>query len=211
MGIPILVAWTAALSVHAAFPLPLPAGPAGMAAFHLLSEFNFEFLAGLLAAVLLRKRQWHPSAAVTLIIVGAALVLARLAAGGWGAEYGPPVARLIDGAGYGGVLLGMSALERSGRLPFAGAWGRIALIAGAMSYPLYLSHVPVIGRLSEGLVATGLAPALGANLVFALFLGTSLLVAAGLTAVFDKPIQALLAGRAPSLIRGNRLGPAARG
>ncbi|MBV8915180.1 MAG: acyltransferase, partial [Acetobacteraceae bacterium] len=161
----------------------------GIVVNHLLSPFNFEFCAGLLAAVLFRRIRGDTSLALVLVLAGVATIGWRMGLDGWGVDYGPAAARLVYGAGYASVLLGLSMLERSGTVPFRGRWGRFAVAAGAVSYPLYLCHLLVIDVLADRLVAAGLAPWLGANAVFALFLGISVLVATGLAYLVDRPIQ----------------------
>ncbi|MBV8915060.1 MAG: hypothetical protein JOZ05_18720, partial [Acetobacteraceae bacterium] len=178
----------------------------GIVVNHLLSPFNFEFCAGLLAAVLFRRITGGASLALVLVVAGVATIGWRMGLDGWGVDYGPAAARLVYGAGYASVLLGLSMLERSGTVPFRGRWGRFAVAAGAVSYPLYLCHLLVIDALADRLVAAGVAPWLGADAVFALFLSISVLVATGLAYLVDRPIQAVL--RALRFSAGSRSLPA---
>jgi peptidoglycan/LPS O-acetylase OafA/YrhL len=198
-----LLCWFGGISVTAP-------GWIGIALGHAVSAFNFEFFAGLLAAFLFRRAPRAHRAAALMIFAGAVLVTWRMWSDGWGA-YGPPASRLAYGLGYGAILLGCSLLERGGAVAFRSWPGRVAVAAGAISYPLYLCHVPVIGWVSDRLVASGAASRLGSDVVFALFATASLAAAAVLTFAFDQPIQALLRGRLPRLLPRVEVEPAARG
>ena len=165
-------------------------GTIAVLAGHVLNPFNFEFFAGLLAGALFRRLPARSFPAAAVLGAAAALLGMRLRQDGWGAEYGPTEARLTYGLAYGGILLGLAMLERSGALRFHGWAGRVAAAAGVVSYPLYLSHLMTIGWVADSLAAQGLPARLGPDLCFVLFLTASVLGGIVLAYGLDRPIQA---------------------
>lgn len=192
VGRAVLALWIVATAIRwFVVPLP-PMGPLPtILVSHLLSLFNFEFFAGLLAGTLLPRWPRSPGLGWLLAGAGAGLVAVRMAIDSWGAVYGPPEARLVYGAGYAAILLGLASLEGQGALRFgrAAAWG--AGVAGALSYPLYLSHLLTLDYVAMWAGPSGWAAALGPGLTVALLLAVALAVAAALSVLVDRPIQRL--------------------
>ncbi len=197
----LLAAWVAAtVAWWTVLPQVLEASVGGAVLAHVLSSFNFMFFAGLLAGWLLPR--WPAGqgadqgagqgASWALLAAGAGVVLWRMSLDGWGAVYGPIVSRPVYGAGYGAVILGLAALERDGGLRFGPRGAALAMAAGALSYPLYLSHLLVIDAVAHWIGPPGLAARLGPGLVFAVLLAAALAVAAALAAWVDRPMARLL-------------------
>ncbi len=150
-----------------------------------ISLFEFYFFVGLAAGLVFVK--WHakPRFCAALLAGGGVLFAVLLPREDWGNGYGTgPDFIIIMAAALGAIMLGLAGLERQGRLapgPWAG-W------LGAMSYPLYLTHEPVMmlcdhvlhwDRFTNAdLYAHGVA-------LIALSLMTALLV----TWLFDQPVQ----------------------
>ncbi|HUZ62435.1 MAG TPA: acyltransferase [Acetobacteraceae bacterium] len=185
-GVPILAAWLLGTILLAAGAHILSTNfYLALVQVALFSPFTFEFMAGLAAGYAYRR--WHlpRRAAQAVLAAGIALLLWRLGQDGWGMRYGPAIARPIYGAAYGAIILGCSSLERDRALELR--LGRWALVAGALSYPLYLSHMPIVGALRPLLGWAGRAegPLLLAGTLAAAFL---------LAALIDRPVQRLLRG-----------------
>lgn len=143
----------------------------------------FEFVLGMaLARLSERFNVIGPAAAWGMIIVGGLLIFFDPLA-----ELG---SRLVsDGVPAGLLVAGALSLDAAGRRVTAPA----ALMLGAISYALYLSHVLLFeanGRLL-GWPSAGATPALVAG-VFVLALLASLLAAWLVYALFEKPVTSLL-------------------
>jgi len=210
VGWAVLATWVVGLLLwlFAGWAVFVP-GVTGIVVSHVMSPFNVEFLAGLSAGALFRRIPGQRGPAACILAAGLIIVAWRMSQDGWGAEYGPDSARLVYGLGYGGVILGLAMLERSGALPFRGRAGRIAAAAGVVSYPLYLSHLLTIDWMAKHLAAAGLAGRLGADACFALFLIASVLVGAALAYGLDRPIQAGLRQLGMRFSADSRPAPAA--
>lgn len=184
VGRPILAAWVAAvLTVNFGWVVvamgPFPAA--------FVSAFSIEFFAGLLCGWLLLHWRPSPRTAAILFAASVAALVWRLSLDNWGVEYGPTLARAIYGACYGGVILSLAQLERAGALRL-GAW---AGVAGAASYPLYLSHPVTVAWIADWTAAN--APhVIGGNALVAAMLAASVLVALVLSYGVDRPLQRLL-------------------
>jgi len=188
----VLASWVLATVTHwFILPLPVPAGLA-VPVSHVLSLFNFEFFAGLAAGLLFRRVPLGAGLGGGLLAAGVALVAWRMAQDGWGAEYGPVSARPLYGLGYAAVLLGAATLERRDVLRFGPVGTRLALAAGALSYPLYLSHLLTLDAVAEVIGPAGLAARLGPGMTFALLLAGAVLGAALVAVLIDRPLQRAL-------------------
>lgn len=206
----VLAAWVGATALWTLTGLHVDVpGLAGVVVNHVLNPFNFEFCAGLLAGAVFRRVRGGVAVGGALAAAGLAVIAWRMSIDGWGLHYGPHYARLVYGAGYAAVLLGLSVLERAGALSFRGWWGRLAVAAGAVSYPLYLCHLLVIDFVADRLVEAGLPGRLGAGGVFAAFVLSSVLVGAALAYLVDRPIQTALRGLGGRFSAGSRSLPAA--
>ena len=172
------------------FPLGayLPAGVMAQPFLFKLTFFSLNFFAGLIAGDLFRRVRLPAAAAAALAAAGLALAAWRLSQDGWGQSYGPPVARLAYGAGYGSLMLGLASLERAGHIRL----GRWAAVMGIVSYPLYIVHVPVIDAVSKVLETVGRPPAMGQNTVFILYVTGSVAASLVLAYAVDRPLRRLL-------------------
>ena len=150
--------------------------------------FTVEFFAGMLAGVLFTRASVSPRSSVLLLVGGIGGLLWRMSLDGWGMSYGPFAARFAYGGAFGAILLGLSLLEQGGHIRL----GRWAAIAGALSYPLYLSHTVTLYYLSTWLGRSGVAAAIGQDVFFALALLAAISVAAVLAYGVDRPLQGLL-------------------
>lgn len=149
------------------------------------APFEIFFFAGLAAAIIRLPGTRTGFAAI------AAGVLLLLAAGPyyqWGSTYGAPLTPVFTGAGLGLVILGLATLERHGALRL----GRWARRLGAMSYPLYILHIPLMVY-ADGWCWNRPHPQGAALFIFAaLYLATLYLICAGATWLFDQPLQRTL-------------------
>jgi exopolysaccharide production protein ExoZ len=159
---------------------------------HVLSLFNMEFFAGLLAGWLLPRWTRRRGTGWPLLLGGLAVLAWRMAQDGWGAEYGPVTARPVYGLAYGLVILGAAMLERDGALRFGRRGARAAAWAGALSYPLYLVHLFAFDWVARPLGESGAAARIGPDATFALLLLAGLAAATVLTVGVDQPLQRLL-------------------
>ena len=194
----ILWAWIAVTTVWW-FVLPAPpTPPAGaLVLSHVLSIFNFEFFAGLLAGWLLprllaMKPLFVASLGWALLLGGIAGVAWRMSVDGWGVHYGPTAARPQYGAAYAAVILGCAALEQSGYIRFNSLGARFAAAAGAISYPLYLSHLITLDFVAHWIGPTGFAARIGPDATFVVLLLCAVAVAGVISVLVDRPIQRLL-------------------
>ncbi len=161
---------------------------------HFVSAWEVLFFAGLAAGWLfltLRPRLW--SGAVALLL-GLALCLHTLAISKWGVDYPNDFQLPLAAVGYGLLLYGLVVLEAR-ELFRCGKW---AVRLGAMSYPLYISHQPVIALVSHLIPSPGFGPVA----LTILCLGTVAAIYAAcfvLTFHADRPLQRFLrrAGRQP--------------
>ncbi len=189
----ILVAWIGS-TVLVWFVLPpLSFLPYGSLVFgHLFSLFNFEFFAGLLAGWLLPRWTRWPGLAWLLLAAGIGGLGWRMSLDGWGVEYGPVAARPIYGAAYASIIVAFAVLERGGRIRFGRRAAVMAGWAGAVSYPLYLVHLPVLDYVARWLGASGMAGRIGPDLTFAVLLASTVLGGLALAVAVDQPLQRLL-------------------
>lgn len=184
----VLAAWVAGTVAFNAglitVPLPLAMG-------FVLNAFTVEFFAGMAAGALFRSRMRLPDPAwAAMALGGAALLAVRMSMDGWGMQYGPFGARLVYGVAYSAIVLGLAGRERAGRLRL----GRWAVVAGALSYPLYLSHLTVLAYLGQWVGRAGWDAWLPADALFAIGVVSALLLAGSLAYGIDRPLQRLLRG-----------------
>ncbi|WP_145615037.1 acyltransferase family protein [Nitrospirillum bahiense] len=153
----------------------------------LFSYFNFYFIAGLAAGWIFLKRRPGPQASLALLALGVVTILATLPEIDWGRDYGTPAMMMRMSVLFAVTLLGLVGLERHGMLRL----GRLADRAGALSYPLYILHMPLLLALELNLPAF----TAGGWALRGLFLaGLLLLYAASLlvSVTFDQPMQRAL-------------------
>lgn len=203
----VLALWAAGIVGYAL--VPSLAGGGGQVARFVFSPFTIEFFAGLAAGWAFRRGgagrfpQWVWAGALAS---GAALLAWRMSLDGWGMQYGPFGARFAYGAAYGLIVTGLAGLERAGVYRL----GRVAAFAGAISYPLYLSHLTALHHLGAWAGSTGFEARIGPDVLFAAFVVAALGLATVLAYAVDRPLQRLLrslafADRAPGLF--NSTGP----
>ena len=152
-----------------------------------ISFFELYFFAGLavgwlFARARLSLRSWQLMAAMGVVAVGF-----LLPGEGWGIFFGNPIRGLFMGLALACVIGGLAGMERHGALRL----GRFAGWAGAMSYPLYVFHGPLM------LLSGIWYPCAGCHearlyAYFAVMVVLTLAVAALVTFLFDIPVQRVL-------------------
>lgn len=193
IGPAVLALWIAATATFwFVVPAPKLPGTAGILWSHVFSIFNFEFFAGLAAGWLLRRAPAGRRSGAALLAAGLALVAWRMSQDGWGVEYGPVIARPIYGAAYAAVILGCATLERTGGFHFGPRAARAAWLAGAISYPLYLVHLPVLDVAARILGQGGIAANIGPDATFAALLASAVVGGLVLALAVDQPLQHVL-------------------
>jgi exopolysaccharide production protein ExoZ len=149
---------------------------------------EFYFFAGLAAAFIFLRVDLSRRVCFTLFAASFVLFISLLPFEGWGAGYGTPLFMMLMSVVIASNILFLAMLDRHG---VSARWGKYAVWAGAMSYPLYLFHEPVLlwvdinhpwGKYH--------LPGLYAHLVF--FILTALAVSALVTVLFDRPVQRAL-------------------
>jgi peptidoglycan/LPS O-acetylase OafA/YrhL len=150
-----------------------------------VSLFEVYFFAGLAAGYAYAKCRFGWRVWAGLLVLGVLLFGSLLPMEGWGVLYGGhPWFVLCMAGALAVLLLGLAGLER------ASGWrmGRWAGWLGAMSYPIYIFHEPVMLIISnEG--HWGQFGAAGLYLHFALLCAAILALAALVSFMFDQPVQ----------------------
>ena len=186
----VLVVWIG-MTTCTWFVTPVP-GMADVTVGHVLNLFDFEFFAGLAAGWLLRRMPAGGTIGWGMLASGLALLAWRMSRDGWGMDYGSIAATPVYGAAYAAIILGCATLERDGAIRFGPRAGRFAALAGAVSYPLYLVHLPVLDVVAHALGPSGIAARLGPDLTFATLLAASVLAGLVLALAVDQPLQRAL-------------------
>ncbi len=150
IGKPLLGIWIALTFWHCVDPtLQLLHPPRSMPfywfihyhATRFVSFLDFYFFGGLAAGFAYVK--WRPGrrAGMALLGVSLAVLLAILPVEDWGYDYSAmPAFIAVMALVIGGNILGLAVMERNGLFRLGGYAGW----AGAMSYPLYLFHAPML-------------------------------------------------------------------
>ncbi|WP_284259772.1 acyltransferase family protein [Acidocella aquatica] len=148
---------------------------------HFISAWEVLFFAGLAAGWLFVTLRPSLLAGAAALALGAALCLHSLALSKWGTDYPSELQIPLAALGYALLLYGLVVLEAC-QLFRCGQW---AQRLGAMSYPLYIAHMPLIVLLGWMLPAHTAAPAI---------LAAIYLVGIILTFYVDRPLQRALRG-----------------
>ncbi len=148
---------------------------------HFVSAWEVLFFAGLAAGWVFSAVRPSRLAGGAALLLGALLCLHSLAISKWGVDYPNELHIPLAALGYALFLYGIVALETCG-LFRCGKWG---VRLGAMSYPLYIAHMPLFALL--GWLLPGHAGSL------AMFAG-AYLAAMILTFYIDRPLQRALRG-----------------
>jgi exopolysaccharide production protein ExoZ len=197
VGRPLLALWVAAVCWIWCPPALLSlvglGPPAALTTFathfasRFLAPFEFYFFAGLLSGWIFVARPLGRRTAFGLLTVGVAALVATLPPTHWGHDFGSPAMAVPGGLAFAAVILGLAGLERHGVLRF----GRTARRLGAMSYPLYILHAPLL--LIVTVHTQGRTYGLPTLYVFALLGLVSIYALSALFAFgVDQPIQRLL-------------------
>jgi len=197
VGRPLLVLWVAVVCWIWCPPgllSPVGLGPPQMLitvttryADHLFAPFEFYFFAGLLGGWIFAAKPLGRASGFALLAAGVVAIAVMLPPTHWGHDFGSPAMAVPGGLGFAAAMLGLAILEGQGVFRFGGRARRL----GAMSYPLYILHAPLLlivsvntqGR-SFGLPALYAFTALGLVYIY----GLSALFAFGI----DQPLQRLL-------------------
>ncbi len=196
-----------ALAIHTKLLL-FPNGLAVAYAYKFVDIYNIYFFGGMAAGYAFTRWRWGARAYAALAVAGVAvLLLYMLPQENWGEHYGGNSEfDLAVSLALGGVMLGLTGLERLGHLRF----GRWAAWLGMLSYPLYIIHMPLM-LLADNALHWGHYGTAALYLRFALLLGGTLLIAALITVLFDQPVQRLLRRLTRRIWRpAARLGPHGR-
>jgi peptidoglycan/LPS O-acetylase OafA/YrhL len=161
---------------------------AGLYADNFFSLFQFYFFAGLTAGLLSARHRFSRRRATVLLVAGTLGLATLLPMEDWGVLYGSGAGfTIIIACALAAAMLGLAGLENLGVFRL----GRWAGWCGAMSYPLYIFHEPVMLVINNQL-HWGSFGTLQLYLHFAWLSAAILGVAALVTALFDQPLQRAL-------------------
>jgi exopolysaccharide production protein ExoZ len=196
-GVYLLYLWVAAVTwvalpvvVRHFFHIPPPHALVWLA-FHgfsgFLVYFDFYFFAGLAGGWLFLKKSPGNAICVAMIVLGLAGQALTMPLTHWGHAFGEPMVASFSGASFAAIITGFSMLERNGTL----RTGRLARRLGAMSYPLYILHAPILLLFDRHMVGLNLQ---GRGLWewSAVMLAVIYAVSAVCTFYVDQPMQRLL-------------------
>jgi peptidoglycan/LPS O-acetylase OafA/YrhL len=161
-----------------------------------ISLFELYFFAGLLSGFLFLRWRCGPRRAV-LVLVGA-LSLFAIGAAQSAMTFDYPPARVIPviALGYGGIIFAFASFETLPKASKTSLKHPAAAWLGALSYPLYVVHAPMILLLDKILPNRPQEAALNATLALFLII---IYATAGLMAfAIDRPLQKRLRRRQPA-------------
>jgi peptidoglycan/LPS O-acetylase OafA/YrhL len=150
--------------------------------------FEVYFFAGLAAGYAFAKLRcgWRVWAGV--LALGGLAFAGLLPREAWGNQYGSGALFIIAMAlAIGAVVLGIAGLEQTSAFRL----GRLAAWLGAMSYPLYIFHEPMM-LIIDRQAPWGTFTTVPLYIHFALLCAAILGVAASVTFLFDQPVQRAL-------------------
>ena len=149
-----------------------------------ISFFQYYFFAGLAAGLMFVKTRGPGWVWGLALAAGAAGSFLLLPGEDWGATFGTPIHALFMAVTLACLIGGLAGLERHGAIRL----GRYAVWAGAMSYPLYLFHEPLM--MIAGIKYTDNALSMSALYAyFAIMAVITLAVTAVVAFLFDRPVQ----------------------
>ncbi len=160
---------------------------AGIHAPDLVAFYQLYFFIGLGMGLLFIKTRpgaWVWGGMLAAGTVGGALLLPGES---WGITYGTPIHVIFMATAFAGIIGGLAGLERL-RVFRLGHW---AGWLGALSYPLYVLHMPLM-VLVENVLPLGHFRAAGLYRHFTLLTAFILAVSALVTFLFDQPVQRAL-------------------
>ena len=186
-----LTLWIWVLAAIAPFHPPLLGTLVHLSLRHaadFFSLFEVYFFAGLAAGYAYVKCRFTWRIWAGLLVAGGLLFARLLPMEGWGVLYGShPSFVLGMAAALAVLLLGLAGLERAGGFRL----GRWAGWLGAISYPVYIFHEPVMLVITNEL-HWGQYGTIGLYTHFALLCGAILGLSALVTFLFDQPVQRAL-------------------
>jgi peptidoglycan/LPS O-acetylase OafA/YrhL len=190
----LLYLWVAAVTwvslpvvVRLFFHIPPPHALVWLA-FHgfsgFLIFFDYYFFAGLAGGWLFLKYRLGSFSCIAMIVLGLAGQAQTKPLTDWGHVFGEPMVASVSGASFAAIITGFSILERNG----AFRTGRLARRMGAMSYPLYILHAPIVLLFDMHMVGLKLqGPGLWG--LSAAILAVIYAVSAFFTFLVDQPMQ----------------------
>lgn len=146
------------------------------------SPFVIYYFMGMAAGLI---RLTTPKSGMAAILLGAVILAAAAPWYGWGLTYGGPLMPAVTGTGFGAVMIGIAALERSGTLRM-GIWSRRL---GIVSYPLYILHVPIMLCVDEHIWGRWHFHGLGLIAFGAAYLSLLFGLSAAAAFLIDQPLQ----------------------
>ena len=154
-------------------------------AVRFFSPMEFYFFAGLVGGYLYAGQRLGRRASIVLVLVAVPLWVLNLPVEGWGVIYGTgPMFQLRMAFITASCILGFASLERHRVLRL----GKFAGWAGAMSYPLYIFHEPVL-TLVDNELPWGQYGLPGLYVRFFILIVAMLGLVALVTFLFDMPVQ----------------------
>ncbi|QIG79537.1 acyltransferase family protein [Stakelama tenebrarum] len=151
------------------------------------SLFNLNFLLGMAVFLLARRSgpfgaRWFLPAGIAAFAIGWLLVVFRMA---------PPESRFLFSFGSFAIVAGLVLLERERPISV----GKPLLFLGNASYSIYLVHTPILSVATKLMMASGIAPLLGAEISFVI-LALATLAASALAYHFvERPLLRLFRRR----------------
>ena len=199
VGLAVLVAWMVAspvLLLWAAVQPTMLAWETAYPLLYLFLVFSPDFLLGFGFGLVDRRFALPGWVGAVLVGVGVLVIGLRLPFDGWGESYGPFPMRYLYGAGFGAILIGCAWAERAGRWRL-GWW---AGVFGAVSYPIYLSHLVVLDWVRRVLPLPRFGVVEAADSFAVIGVAASVVVGLALAYGVDRPLQGLLRRRGRSVV-----------
>lgn len=158
--------------------------------WHFFASYEFYFFAGLLGGWVFLRFPLPRRLSAALLGLGIFTLLVFMPLMQWGNGYAPADLSPLAGLGFAAFIAGLAGLERAG----AFHTGALARRLGAVSYPLYILHLPLLFALGAKLGPRHFGP-LALVAVGVLTLAAVYAVCTAATFGFDQPVQRLLRER----------------